>query len=260
MTALAKLITERWPEVVTFMLVFGRALGVIVAAPFWGGRAVPAVVRVWIALILAVATYPVAQVLSPNSVTTILALGLNLAGEVLLGLMLGWLAQLLFAGVRLAGQEIELRSGVGLLQLVDPQQGGHSGIFATFLEVSAGLVFFTLNGHHLLIQALSSSYAVFPLAGEKFVARLMAGLIGSAGEIFVIALRLSAPVLIGLLLSDIVLGVISRAVPHMNVFMVTQPVQFGFCVLLLMLSLPALVWFVARQLPQMVGVPGAVIN
>jgi flagellar biosynthetic protein FliR len=86
---------------------------------------------------------------------------------------------------------------------------------------------------------------------------MAAGLVASAAEIFVIALRLSAPVLIGLMLTDIILGVISRAVPHMNVFMVAQPVQFAFCVLLLMLAMPALVWFVMRQAPLMIGIPGA---
>lgn len=258
MTPLAKLIIEHWPEVITFFLVFGRALGVIVAAPFWGGRTVPLLVRVWIALVLAVAAYPLIPAANLARDISLLTLFLALGGEVLLGLLLGWLAQLLFAAVRLAGQQIELRSGLSLIQLIDPHEGGHSGIFASFLEVCAGLVFFAFNGHHLLIQALLSSFKMFPLIGAKAWTPLWAGLIASAGEIFVIALRLSAPVLLGLLLSDIVLGALSRAVPQMNVFMVAQPVQFGFCLLLLLLSLPALVWFVARQLPLMIGVPGGV--
>jgi flagellar biosynthetic protein FliR len=258
MTPLARLITDHWTEVVTFFLVFGRALGVIVAAPFWGGRTVPLLVRIWIAVVLALAAYPMIAPAAIARGVSILTLFLALAGEVLLGLVLGWLAQLLFAAVRLAGQQIELRSGLALIQLIDPHEGGHSGIFASFLEVSAGLIFFALNGHHLLIQALWSSFKLFPLAGEKYFPQLFAGLIGSAGEIFTIALRLSAPVLLGLLLSDIVLGTIARAVPQMNVFMVSQPVQFGFCLLLLMLSLPLLVGFIMRQLPLMVGVSGGV--
>jgi flagellar biosynthetic protein FliR len=258
MTPLAKLIADHWSEVVTFMLVFSRSLGLIVAAPFWGGRTVPVVVRVWIALILAAASYPAVRLTQIVGGQTVLTLFVSLAGELLLGLVLGWLVQLLFAGVRLAGQEIEMRSGLALTQLIDPHEGGHSGVFAAFLEVSAGLIFFAMNGHHLLIQALTSSFTVFPIAGEKFFASMLDGLIGSAGEIFVIALRLSAPVLIGLLLSDIVLGVISRAVPQMNVFMVSQPIQFGFCILLVMLSMPALVWFIMRQLPLMIGVPGGI--
>jgi flagellar biosynthesis protein FliR len=160
--------------------------------------------------------------------------------------------------MRLAGQEIEMKSGLGLIHLVDPNEGGQSGIFSTLFELVAGLIFFSMNGHHLLIQALFSSFNVFPLAGDKFALRVLEGLITSAGQIFTIALKISAPVVVGLLLTDIVLGIISRAIPQMNVFMVAQPLQFGFAVLLLMLSLPALVWFFVRQLPLMIGVPGGI--
>jgi len=252
----AYLLTRRWPEVVTFMLVFGRAAGLIVSAPFWGSRAVPLLVRVWVALLLAIATYPLAPTVGLRGGITLLSIFMALAGEIFLGVMLGWIAQLLFAAMRLAGQEMEIKSGLGLIQLIDPHEGGQSGVFSTFLELTAGLVFFALNGHHLLIRALSSSYKVFPLAGEKFVTRVLEGFVGSTGEIFAIALRISAPVVIGLILSDIVLGILSRAIPQMNVFLVAQPLQFGFGILLLMLSLPAIVWFFVRQFPLMVGVPG----
>jgi flagellar biosynthetic protein FliR len=140
---------------------------------------------------------------------------------------------------------------------MDPHEGSQSGLFSTLFELIAGLLFFALNGHHLLLQALWSSYKVFPLAGEKFAARLLEGLVSSAGEIFVIALRVSAPVMIGLLLSDIILGFISRAIPQMNVFMVAQPVQFGLALLLLFLAMPTFVWFFMRHMPLMIGVPGA---
>jgi flagellar biosynthetic protein FliR len=230
----------------------------MVSAPFWGSRAVPVTVRVWVAILLAVATYPLVKAPALPGGITLLSLFMALGGEIFFGIILGWIAQLLFAGMRLAGQEIEIKSGLGLIHLVDPHEGGQSGVFAAFLELMAGLIFFSMNGHHLLIQALSSSYNVFPLAGEKFVTRVLEGLIGSAGEIFAIALRVSAPVLVGLLFTDIVLGILSRAIPQMNVFMVAQPVQFGFGVFLLMLSLPALVWFFVRRLPLMVGVPGGV--
>jgi flagellar biosynthetic protein FliR len=256
MSLLAYLLSHRWVEVVTFMLVFGRAAGLIVSAPFWGSQVVPLVVRLWVALLLAVATYPLAQVVSLPGGITLMSVFIALTGEIFLGLMLGWIAQLLFAGMRLAGQEMEIKSGLGLIQLVDPHEGGHSGVFAALLELMAGLLFFAMNGHHLLIQALSASYKVFPLAGEKFATRLIEGLVGSTGEIFSIALRVSAPVVVGLILCDIVLGILSRAIPQMNVFLVTQPLQFGFGILLLMLSLPAVTWFFVRQFPIMMGVPG----
>jgi len=258
MSPLTQLISSRWPEVVTFMLVFGRAGGLIVSAPFWGSRVVPVMVRSWVAMLLAMATYPLVKtVVQPNELSLV-SLFFALAGEIFLGLMLGWIAQLIFSAMRLAGQEIEIKSGLGLSQIVDPAEGSQSGIFSAFLDLMAGLVFFAMNGHHLLIQGLLSSYSVFPLGGEKFATRIIEGLVSSTGEIFSIALRVSAPVLIGLLLSDIVLGILSRAIPQMNVFMVAQPLQFGFTLLLLMLSLPALVWFFVRHFPLMVGVPGGI--
>ncbi|MGZ8522369.1 MAG: flagellar biosynthetic protein FliR [Candidatus Binatia bacterium] len=258
MTSLAQLISQHWLEVVTFLLIFGRTMGVILGAPFWGSHMIPVAVRIWVAIVLAVAIYPLAKAGALPTDLSLLSLFMALAGEIFLGLMLGWLAQMLFAGVRLAGQAIESKSGLGLIQLFDPHEGGQTGVFSAFLELIAGMIFFAVNGHHLLIQALASSYTVFPLAGEKFMVRVAAGLVNSAGEIFTIALRISAPVLIGLLLTDIVLGIISRAIPQMNVFMVAQPVQFGFAMLLLVLSLPAVVWFIARQIPLTIGVPGGV--
>src|SRR5581483_1301645 len=106
-------------------------------------------------------------------------------------------------------------------------EGTQSGVFSSFLELTAGLVFFSLNGHHLLIQALPSSYSTFPLAATEFPSSIVAAPVTSTGTIFSIAVRISAPVVIGLLLSDIALGIISRAIPQMNVFIVAQPVQFG---------------------------------
>jgi flagellar biosynthesis protein FliR len=258
MTDMTQWISTHWPEVVTFMLVFGRSAGLIVSAPFWGSRMVPLLVRIWVALLLTAATYPLLPVAGFADGVSLLSLFAALGGEIILGLVLGWIAQLVFAGMRLAGQLIEINTGLGLIQLVDPHEGGHSGVFSTFLELVAGLVFFSINGHHLLVRALTSSYRVFPLAGDKFAARVLEGLIQSSGEIFTIALRVSAPVIVGLLLSNIVLGIVSRAIPQMNVFMVAQPLQFGFGLLLLLLSLPAVVWFIARRLPLMIGVPGGV--
>jgi flagellar biosynthesis protein FliR len=255
MIPLTDLISASWPEAVTFMLVLGRAAGLIVSAPFWGSRVVPVVVRIWIAILLAVATYPIVRTGVLARDITIISVFLGLVGEILLGLVLGWLAQMMFSAMRLAGHEVELKSGLGLLQLVDPNEGGQSGVFSTLFELIAGLLFFAMNGHHLLVQALWSSYKVFPLAGEKFTARVLEGLVSSAGEIFTIGLRISAPVVIGLLLSDVVLGLIGRAIPQMNVFMVAQPLQFGLALLLLSLAIPALVWFLIQHMPLLIAVP-----
>ncbi|HEX9443062.1 MAG TPA: flagellar biosynthetic protein FliR [Candidatus Binatia bacterium] len=253
MAPLSELISMRWPEVVTFFLILGRTSGLVMSAPFWGSRIIPGLARAWVAVVLSAAAYPSVGtlVLPPGAASgagygAILFLLLALAGEIVLGIGLGWAAQMLFAGLRLAAHELEMKMGLSLAQMIDPQWGDRSSTLAGIFELIAVLVFFSLNGHRLLIEALGSSYAVFPLAGSKLEFGRM--IVGSAGEIFSIALRVSAPVVVGLLLSDLVLGVVNRAIPQMNVFFVAMPLQVAFGMLLLFLSLPAVVWFCADYL------------
>jgi flagellar biosynthetic protein FliR len=268
MTELSQLVAHRWPEVVTFLLILGRAGGLIISAPFWGGASVPRLVRAMTVVCLSVALYPLVGTtpLPPGQrEPALVALLTALGGEVLLGLVLGWAAQLLFAGMHLAGQMMETKMGLSLTQLVDPQNGGHTTLLPALLDLITALVFFSLNGHHLLIRALASSYTLFPLAGERPALSGVGGpdlarlLVASAEGVFTIALRVSAPVLVGLLFADILLGIISRAIPQMNVFSVALPVQLAFGVFLLLLSLPVLVWFCTHQLSALSSQLSAVL-
>ena len=249
MSELAHLFSSGWPEVVTFLLVLGRATGLMTSAPFWGSRMAPSLVRIIVTVSVSASIYPLVNIPSrPTAVPSELVLLLALAGELLIGLLLGWMAQFLFVGMRLAGQLIEIKVGIGLAQLIDPQEGGQSTFFSLLFDLLAVMVFLSVNGHHLLIRALVSSYGLFPLANENLVLSLVKGVVLSAGTLFTIALQVSAPIMMGLLLSDIVLAVMARAIPHLNVFLVAPPVQLAFAMLLFLLSLPTLVWFCVNHL------------
>lgn len=277
MSALAQFITAHWTTVVIFVLVLARTGGVIVSAPFWGGRMVPGLVRFVVAVVVSVAVYPLATRTLAETARdsfrldedlSLFVLLVALGAESLLGLGLGWVAQFLFTGMRVAGQVVEIRMGLGLSQLLDPQDGGQTTTLSTLFELVAVLVFFSLNGHLLLIQALAASYQLFPLSLERVrpalsglpvatetvptlarpsVVAFLAGVVSSAGTIFAIALRISAPVVVGLLLSDLLLGIMSRTIPQMNIFVVSLPLQLALGLVVLFFSLPALVWFCTAQ-------------
>lgn len=251
MTGLSELISSRWVEILTFLMVLGRTSGLMISAPFWGGKVVPVMVRVVVAVSLSIAVYPLVQTASlfaregsgePSLVFVMIALG----GEILVGLALGWAAQILFAGMRLAGREIGMKMGFAMAQLVDPQNGGQTSIIGVLLDLIAALIFFSVNGHLILVQALASSYSMFPLGGEKQeLSRMM---LEAAGGIFTVAVRVSAPVIVGLLLSNIIMGIMSRAVPQMNVFLVAIPLNVFFGMFLFVISLPMLVSFIVDQI------------
>jgi flagellar biosynthetic protein FliR len=219
-------------------------------------------VRVVVAFGLSAAIYPLIP--SPSAVPgqdipSLVSLLIALGKEALIGLTVGWSAQLLFAGMRLAGQHIEFKMGLGFTQLVDPHEGGQTSLLPALLDLLTALVFLSVNGHHLLILALVSSYQVFPLLGGGSSAaagrattsafpELLHLLIESASVMVSVALRVSAPVVLGALLADVFLGVMSRMVPQLNLFAVILPAQFAFGLLLLFLALPLLVWFCVDQL------------
>lgn len=263
MNELNQLIINHWTAVVTFLLVLGRTSGLVIGAPFWGGASSPRLVRVVLAIGLSVAVYPFATSttgVDAQAEFSLLFLLLELGREALFGLSIGWTSQLLFAGMRMAGQQMEMKMGLGLTQMVDPHDGGQTSLMSAILDLLASLVFLAVNGHQLLIRALVSSYQLFPLPGGAAVAttvvsvssvsllEILRVLIDAAGGIFSIALRVSAPVVVGLLLADVILGVTSRMVPQLNLFAVILPVQFAFGLLLLFLAIPFLVWFCADQL------------
>jgi flagellar biosynthetic protein FliR len=157
--------------------------------------------------------------------------------------------------MRVAGQMIEMKCGLGLIQLADPQSGGQSNLFSSFFEVLAGLVFFAVNGQHLLVEALRSSYRLFPLIDSPALGLLVYDVLNVAKTMFEIALRISAPVLVGLCFSDIVLGVLSRTIPQMNVFMIAQPIQLLFGLALLIMGSSAIVWLLAQGFTTGIHLP-----
>ncbi len=260
MFGLTHLLSARWPEVVTFLMVLGRTGGLMVSAPFWGGRVVPGLIKIVFSAGISVAIYPLVKTVALPAgdmagASSLIALLLMMGGEILVGVALGWAAQILFSGMRLAGQQMETRMGLSLASLIDPQAGAPSALFSVLLDLLATLIFLALNGHHLWIRALASSYALFPLAGAK--RGLVSGLVSAAAGVFTIGLQVSAPVMVGLVLSDIVLGIVNRLIPQMNVFVVALPLQFLFGMLLLLFSLPVIGWFFMDRLADLSsGIPG----
>jgi flagellar biosynthetic protein FliR len=211
---------------------------------------VPPLARIVVALALSAAVYPLVKSAPASAALPAQPLigfvVLSLGAELSIGLAMGWAAQILFAGLRLAGQQIDLKIGLSISSIIDPQEGTQVAIFSAFLELLGALVFFAVNGHHLMIEALFSSYQLFPPGAG--IARIAPALVSSASAIFAIALQVSAPVVLGLMLSSIILGIVNRSIPQMNVFIVGQPLQLFLGLLLLIFSLPALAEFVAGWL------------
>ena len=198
---------------------FIRILATIFSAPILGHAAIPIRVRVGFALILAFAASSVVQASVPLDSPHALAYALR---EMLVGVALGLLLQLVFSAAELAGDAIGIQMGLGFAFFVDPQNSTQSPLVGSLLSTIAGLLFLALDMHLLVIGGLMESFRVLPI-DAPLAAGLGLNAVATAGaEIFRLALSIALPALAALMLANLALGV-SRAPPQLNLFAVGFP-------------------------------------
>jgi flagellar biosynthetic protein FliR len=160
------------------------------------------------------------------------------AGETAIGLVIGFSAQLLFDAVGLAGEMIGTQIGFGIVNVLDPTTNSQVSITSQYLNALALLLFLAINGHHWFLTAAVRSFEVLPLLGFHPSQGMADMVIMLTANVLVLAVRLSAPVVVTLLLLNVALGLIARTVPQMNVFIVGFPLQIAVGLFILGVSLP----------------------
>lgn len=225
--------------IITTLLGSVRILALFTAAPVFSHRAVPARVRVGLAVTVSVAIAPAI----PTDAATgagLLGLGGMFIQELVLGLALGFTVRLFFAAFDLLGEFISVQGGLGAATVLDPTSGASSLALATTFRVFTVLVFLAVEGHHDVLRAVAISYERFPVGGglpdsEVFLAAARLG-----GDIFEIAVRFAAPVTVAMLVSNFGVGILGRSIPQLNLMMVQLPAHVAITLGLLLLASGAL--------------------
>lgn len=209
-------------QFVIFMLVLTRVSAMIIAAPMFGSQNLPMRVRAIIAIGLSLLVAPVFAHIDLPSPENLIALSLLISSEAVVGLALGFGINILFQGVQLAGQIIGQMSGMQLADVFNPTVGSSIPLFSQLLDTVMLAVFVTIGGHHQLIGALLDSFRGMPPGAAHFSESFMQLLISISAQSFHLGLRIGAPIMVALLMSILILGLISRTLPQLNVL------QIGF--------------------------------
>ena len=127
--------------------------------------------------------------------------------------------------------------GLSISNVVDPQSDLQISIIASFEGVVATLIFLLLDGHHISFEALSFSYETVPIGGFQFTDNKIDFLIRITANLFIIGLKLGAPIIIALLIANIIMGFMARSIPQMNIFVVGFPFTIGLGLIMLMLGM-----------------------
>ncbi|MBD3382193.1 MAG: flagellar type III secretion system protein FliR [candidate division Zixibacteria bacterium] len=211
----------------TVLFVFFRISGLFFIAPVFSQRGMPPHMKIMFALILAAMISPLVTLggyTAPTNLLDLVALGLR---EVALGMLIGFVFASLFIGVQMAGAFIGFQMGFMIVNVIDPVTQDQVSIMSQFKYILATLMFFILNGHHMILQALVMSYKLVPLNEAVFRFAVTTELASIITGIFVIGIKIASPVMAALILTDVALGVISRTVPQMNIFIVGFPIKIA---------------------------------
>jgi len=214
---------------VLFGLGFARLLPIFVLAPFLGGGAVPGQAKVGLAFIMVSVMYSgLAANAATGSVTTMLFVGLLLK-EALIGVSIALAAQLVFYAVQAAGTIIDTQRGMNQATFFSPQLPGNASLLGQLKFQAALVLFLAMDGHLLFVRALYRSFTEVPLLAFP---RLEAGLLPlieqvtrMSANVLLVAMQLSAPVLLALFLVDVAFASLGKVVPQVHVHFESQTVK-----------------------------------
>ncbi len=223
----------------TFLLILIRTSGMLVSAPLLSHKGIPSWTKVGFAVFFALVLVPLQQENMPEPPATIAVLIDAVIREALFGLALGLAMNLVFIGLQLASHIIGVQMGFGLGAVLDPITGAEFGTFDQFYVLLVTLVFFSINGHYLIIQTLAETVRAVPLGTFDPFTLQLAGLTGLMAGLTVTAVRIAMPVMAALFLADVGLGFVAKTVPQMQVLVVGAPIKIGVGILVLGASLPA---------------------
>lgn len=228
------------PEtLIVFLLLTIRLGAIVLSLPLLGSRNVPAQLKILFILMLGVALYPLIQTQQVVIPQRLGHLGLVVVSEMLIGLTIGVVVQILFAGIQLGGELMSQQMGLNIATIFDPHNAQQVSLITHFQYVLAMLMFLSGSAHHWFIVAMAESLQSIPLAGLSTSGAVLPVILTLLGKACVIAIQLAAPVSLALLLATLALGVIARLVPQLNVFMLSFPATLGLGLVMLALALPS---------------------
>ena len=220
-----------------FMLMF-RTGALIMTVPVFGHVSIPQTVRVLFILFLSFILFPSSFVPSIGTPSTIPELLIVIISELAVGFVMGFAVVLIFAAVQFAGHIVGLQMGLAVANVLDPMSEGQISIIAQYYYMLSLLVFLLINGHHMVIHALVRSFEIIPVGGAVFGGAIQSFLVDLSFMVFVTGIKLAAPVIITLYILNMVLGIVARTVPQMNVFIVGFPLAIGVGLAMIGVSFP----------------------
>lgn len=223
----------------TFILILVRVTSLFMVSPIFGKRNLPSIFKIGFSCMIAVILVNIVNIPASVNLNSMYDFTLVVLKEFIVGVILGYISFLIFTSIYLAGQLIDTQIGFGIVSVIDPLTNIQVPLTANFYYALAMVIFFTINGHHMLIEALAKSFDIIPIGTAVLSNTIIPQMVKILEYMFIIGFKISVPIIAAILLTDVVLGILARTMPQMNVFMVGLPLKIIVGLIVIMITIPA---------------------
>lgn len=247
--------------ILTSFLIFVRVSSILMTAPFFGSEFFPTQIKLFFAIVLTVMLYPVIPLQGAYipADATLIELVIAVIQEIMVGVTMGLVGQVIFGGVQLGGQFISIKVGLGFANIVDPLTQDQSALITQLFTIFGVILFLGINGEHMYIQALHRSFEIVPI-GEVYPHQTVPVFMEFAGQIFIIGVQLAAPFIIVLFLLDLSFAIFARIMPRANVFFIALPMKVLIGITMVLLVTPNLPAVFGQFFDRLFDVLGQVLQ
>lgn len=225
---------DAWLATLIFPLV--RILAMVSTSPVLGNQQVPKRVKIGLSVLLAIIIAPTIPIIPQVAIGSPQGL-LIIIQQIIIGVAMGFTMRLIFTAIEMAGELAGLQMGLGFASFYDPVNSSYSPIVARWLGMIAILAFLATNGHLYMLSALAESFATLPI-GSAMSSNGFYSVASWGGSIFAFGLQIALPIVAALLITNIALGILTRAAPQLNLFAVGFPITITIGFVVLALSMP----------------------
>jgi flagellar biosynthetic protein FliR len=225
-----------------------RIASAFVSSPFYSHASIPGQVKAILALTIAYMTFLTLPDKTLHFEITLWMIFTYGVKEVVVGLIIGYSLSIIFYGISFAGSIMGIEMGLSMAEVFNPTEGTSNNVIGDIIYFAALMIFLMIDGHHYLIRGLIYSFRIVPLGHLNYSETFLNLLIRYSGAVFVIAVKIASPLMVTFFLVNIASGIITRIIPQMQVFFVTQPLMLALGFFMLISVLPIYVFVIKNLL------------
>lgn len=217
------------------LIVIVRCSGIFLISPFFSSQNIPNRIKIGMTLFLSLI---ISSSLDISMEGLEIPMVILILKELLVGVTIGFISSISISAFYVMGQIVDMSIGFGMVNVIDPQNRIQVPLMGNFYYMLALLLLITFDGHHVIINSIADSYKYIPLGGFKLDENMVFSILDLASNVFEIGFKLSLPVVAIVFLLDLLLGIMVRTIPQMNVFVIGLPMKIFIGLVIILVTIP----------------------